>query len=477
MKRRLIRFLKWAGMVVLVLAVVHGVVTMILGRRFAAAVAKAKASGQYVSCAGLGGPPVADADNAAVVYKRVFERLDAPGSKKHLAALQTAVNSEKVSPPTFWVAISLEEQEKIEQSGDPWGQAAKANAYLDGIIPQVKEALARPQCKFPVRWQDGFAALFPHYTELRTLNRVLAAQAVVLAHEGKMDAAVERLELCFALDRNTCNEPILIAPLVKSSMLQSTIRALEAVVRHGDLSEAQASDLRANLSLPGFDSAIVNAMKGETAAGLLIYDYGLQRGTEDLLNLTGGQGPTGLEAWFSSRTGLLWRPVLYADGVVFLKHMAKETNTATMPYRLYHKQGLDEEELRLPGYAVLARSIMPMYERFCASMDDARAEAALAQVLIAALQYKKRVGAYPSSLEQLAVKVPSDPYSGTELIYKRSSRGFEVYSIGQDLRDNHGTIETGNPDDRRGDLVLNWPGYDLARSTSRPQDRHYSVTP
>ncbi len=152
-----------------------------------------------------------------------------------------------------------------------------------------------------------------------------------------------------------------------------------------------------------------------------------------------------------------WKPVLYADGIAYLRYMNEVVTTATMPYRSYHRLRSSEEAEKIPSYAVVTRILHPVVERVHASVDETKAQSALAQVLLAAQQYKTATGAYPDSLKQLRAGIPEDPFSGKDLIYRRTAGGFQAYSIGRNLRDDGGLNPKGNPDAYKGDRVLYWP--------------------
>lgn len=452
MKRRFLRFLKGLGVVVLVLAVMHGIATLVLGRRFAAELAKIRASGAYISVSELGGPPVADADNAAVVYKRVFERLDGQEASKQLAVLNQVLVKEQALSASSGNAVIAD----LDNS-NLWSQATKSSAYFDDIVPIAREAVAKPSCKFPVNWEAGAAASFMHLGLLRNLSRVLAAQAIVLAHDGKMDAAVDRLRLGFTVGQNTCNEPTLIAFLVKRAMLGTMTEALKAVLSYGNVSARQAAALNSDISHVDVSSDLGRAMRGERTFGLWAYDLARRDGMRQLFQLAGERNLSAIDNSLSSGLTFLWRPVLYADATVYLKHMAKQVSASSLPYRLSSRNTLDVDTNLLPRYAIVARIVLPIFTRTRATADDLRAQTALAQTLIAAQQYKKQTGAYPASLKELGARTPEDPFSGNDLIYKRVGNGFQVYSIGANLRDDGGVAPKADSDLQNGDRVLNWP--------------------
>jgi len=54
------------------------------------------------------------------------------------------------------------------------------------------------------------------------------------------------------------------------------------------------------------------------------------------------------------------------------------------------------------------------------------------------------------------VKLPVDPFSGKDLVYKRVGKGFQVYSISGNLRDDGGVPPKDHGDRDSGDIVVFW---------------------
>jgi hypothetical protein len=61
---------------------------------------------------------------------------------------------------------------------------------------------------------------------------------------------------------------------------------------------------------------------------------------------------------------------------------------------------------------------------------------------LASRLYKSRMGKYPENLEALVPnilsEVPTDPFTGKPLVYRREGEGFIVYSLGSNEKDDGG---------------------------------------
>ncbi len=89
-------------------------------------------------------------------------------------------------------------------------------------------------------------------------------------------------------------------------------------------------------------------------------------------------------------------------------------------------------------------------------VTDAHALQRVTEVALALRLYRKEHGRYPEDLRALVPKflpsVPSDPYDGKPLRYRKLAKGFKVWSVGGNRKDDGGVKVRDWW--RRGDLVL-----------------------
>lgn len=178
---RIIRAIRWLWKktwkysiaVFIILVVAHAVTTLVLKNKVEHALAKIKASGAPVTMSALAGQKPPNSKNAAVIYDRIFQILESPNARNDVDVLiQFASSSER------------------EKKTDLQKQALPATIRLRQIIPLVEEAVSRPTCKFEADWESGPAVLFPQYTKIRNLARVLSANTLLATREGKTNEAL-----------------------------------------------------------------------------------------------------------------------------------------------------------------------------------------------------------------------------------------------------------------------------------------------
>jgi len=79
----------------------------------------------------------------------------------------------------------------------------------------------------------------------------------------------------------------------------------------------------------------------------------------------------------------------------------------------------------------------------------------LGQVAVALRLYRHEHGRYPETLKELVPKyLPSlsvDPFDGKPLRYQWLAKGFKIWSVGMDMKDDGGVL--GKPRYTKGDIV------------------------
>jgi hypothetical protein len=114
------------------------------------------------------------------------------------------------------------------------------------------------------------------------------------------------------------------------------------------------------------------------------------------------------------------------------------------PYRqsVEGQQRLEKQMAQRPWYAVVTRTLAPIYIRATQARDEARAMVGLMRAALALRDYQIEHRSYPASLADLRAAggwaIPHDPFSGKPFIYRREGAGYLVYSVGADLKDDGG---------------------------------------
>jgi hypothetical protein len=137
-----------------------------------------------------------------------------------------------------------------------------------------------------------------------------------------------------------------------------------------------------------------------------------------------------------SFTVLAFKPRLIADHAAYLQLMRRRVQLLQGPYRDPKEVG----DLMPPSlWGILAHdlTIASGHDKrfYCADMAILR----LTRAGLALLQYKQAHGVFPPTLEALGLDGLVDPFAEEPLRYRPDGKGFLIYSVGADRKDNSGT--------------------------------------
>ncbi len=143
--------------------------------------------------------------------------------------------------------------------------------------------------------------------------------------------------------------------------------------------------------------------------------------------------------------------------------MRKQIGWSSLPYGGWTQrtQHFEAEVQAVPRVFVVTRIFTPVFARAALRRDDSVARINGSRIFIALHRYAQQHGTYPGSLPTLASglkwTVPLDPFSGEQFKYRREGKGFLLYSIGTNLKDDGGLEKIQEPGDiSDGDIV--WRG-------------------
>jgi hypothetical protein len=136
--------------------------------------------------------------------------------------------------------------------------------------------------------------------------------------------------------------------------------------------------------------------------------------------------------------------------------MAASVEAAFQPYRLEASNPPRPSTVLgppRPGY-VMVSQLMPVMGRAGAFRDESLSQIRLVQAALALKSYRHEHAAYPATLAALPSEIRQDPFSGKDLVYRRTDSGYLLYSIGQNLKDDGGKVPEKSEDrTKSGDLV------------------------
>ncbi len=346
----------------------------------------------------------------------------------------------------------------------------------------IVEASARGRYYAPMvgASEDGtvvFAALLPDVANVRQAARTLVARAHWHISQGDTEQAIADLLAVRRLGRLVAQNPTLVEGLVGIAIEGMACGGDANLAHHGKLTLQQADGYRQQLrKLPPLPNMIDKADVAERLIGLDAI-CAIARGQRvldelELRTMADPRKPVGEKALKALNEIKLW--LIYdADLILrtFNQHYDRLVAAGRLPTFAQRQEALQqvekqfEERRRAHGWpsSLATRALKNFSLRKAASQELAdilvslftpalrsclvaqqRAEtlAKLSEVVLALGAYRTEHGQYPAELAALVPKyidkLPSDPYSGDQLKYRREKEGYVLYAVGPNLKDDNG---------------------------------------
>jgi hypothetical protein len=193
-------------------------------------------------------------------------------------------------PPTNYFPIAKEAQA-------PTVDVLLALGRFEGNRQLLIAAAARPQARFWINYEGGYAAALPHLSRLKASAQYLSLHANAALKAGDRDTALEDMRLLFRLMGAVRSEPIVISHLVRVAMLQIALQPLWEGLADRQWTEPDLSVLESELGKLDFLADYDLAMRNERAADVWVMDYFRKRGTAglnelyEIMDQSGGLAP------------------------------------------------------------------------------------------------------------------------------------------------------------------------------------------
>lgn len=346
-------------------------------------------------------------------------------------------------------------------ANDSAGAILAALKLVGPELQQLREAGRRPNAKFPVHWEKGFATQLPHLAPLRATIRLYRLGMLANLEKGNNDEALQYFRDSMRIFDAMRGEPALISGLVRIAMINSI---QEGVVKDGALSRWSDNDLQqiaSALAPVDFAADFEFAIQSERALLNTVFDDLLAKSDPELTEFSKAVG-----------IGQTWASVsLYPRGWLRLSQVRANQHFDLVSQRgLQLAKELPADPLLQSGASVFAKLPYLLYVMVVPAFDQvpktyAHAKSCRDQVLIACAleRFRKKSGTYPEKLDVLApqfiANVPPDPVDGSPMRYRRDADGgFTLWSVGANRVDDGGKPEPDKSPRAQADWVLQVPG-------------------
>lgn len=415
---------------------------------------KLKEAGIPTTIEELNLPEIPDEENGALVYKEVFKLKDSlKGKYKEIMDYSPHQNMR-----TRWEEVPEEKKQEVIEF------ILHNSEFAD--MYNLLEKASDMECRFSTN--EDYKKDIPYDNKvgagLRDCARDLADKAKIEREYGDTDKALSASLVGLKLSQSLANEPLVIYQLVRFAIDDLALRELEETLNKegGSLELYQSlideieKERETNIinlalqreficyALPLFSrykglgkKAFELTEEEKKMEKSLVHGVDLVKQIKDrkqtLKNIYLNSGCKTPEEFFVK------------EEISSIKIKSKLIPSTEKPYWQVSNElkTIDADIESLQGKSLLSNIISSSNQRIYMAEAQYDARLGAAEIAIANKIYKKKYGEYVESLVQLTPEIlptlPPDPFSGKDYIYKKKDKGFIVYSIGNNMKDDNGT--------------------------------------
>ena len=363
--------------------------------------------------------PEPEGENAADAYQDAFGAYRAPWDRR------------------FW------DLPIVEDNPPPLGkplsakQMRLAREFLDAnraALAHARRAVAIPECRFPIRFLKAGRVEAPHLPKLRQVGLLPALESLVYASRGRREAARGSVEAGLKLGRSLAKEPLMTALMVRETLDRAAVRALERTLNLTPLSDAGLKGLGRLLEETDGLASCTRPLVGDAIV------------MDDWMRRLDGKSVKAMAQATKRGWPAHWLYVLAGGRDLDRAFYLRTMGTTIEVYRRYPtRPSKAEKELTrrvgpVPRYCLMSKAALLkvhfiVLARRLAAVRTARAA-------LAVERFRLERGRRPATLRELVPAflkaLPLDPFTDKPLIYRKLTKGFVVYSIGLNAKDDGG---------------------------------------
>jgi len=298
-------------------------------------------------------------------------------------------------------------------------------------------AIAMPHCRFTTNLS---VSVLQHTQDegLRQAARKLELEAVYASNSGDVESTTRALLASIGLVRHFSDEPLAIPRLVQQACFGLTKDTLEHVLSSVQLDSNQLASVSSALAAAESSLAIDRVMLSEFAWNNDVFSE-MRRDYKSAAAMTIDFDNTDhLNAWNQVLLAVGYRflGILDFDQLDYLRRESTviRISEQPLPERIptldAFAQGTNQISTLLPVSRLdinLSCQFLKLDARFIASLRAT-------QAAFSVESYRREQGQLPEALPSKL----ADPYDGQPLRYKKLAKGYVVYSVGEDGKDDDG---------------------------------------
>ncbi|MCC6697903.1 MAG: hypothetical protein IT365_19915 [Candidatus Hydrogenedentes bacterium] len=371
-------------------------------------------------------PEVQRDQNTALVYGQAATLLESadPGRERTNSLFERLKDAEATTP------IAAELLREIESHLSACG----------GVLSALDQALALQESRYPVDLRRGFSSDLDYLAPLRSCWRLEALRGALALSRGQSSDFVQSQLSMLHIAGSLRNEPLILSQLIRiAGHVEASIMLAAGLSRHSlTIGELKALEIAYEDSLA--QDAFARAYAGE----LCFVNSGLSRLGGEGFDADTPEMAALRESALKTGAPIGNREYSIREQVVFIEFLGPFANASDLTWPERMKLGREVETVvwKLPNSHVDAKDSLPQLLRAVQAFGREVAMLCTARVALAVECFRADAGALPDDLSQLVPKylpaLNADPFDGQPLRYKRLSNGYQVYSVGEDLKNDGG---------------------------------------
>jgi hypothetical protein len=399
----------------------------------------------------LAPPQIPDSENAALIYQKVFGLMEK--NKEDIDILKSMFYKQyQEGGRSFSRYSAIPEWSK-------WSEEQKKNFPLlieknKEIFQFLEKAVTMPKCRFPIDYYLGPAMSCLHLSKLHNCAFLLAIKATIESEKENSEKALNTLIVGFGISRALSIEPLLNSQMVRISIDRTLIRKANTLLSNKTVSVDMYEKLTNTLKQERNATITSLGFHGIYPMIRWHFDY-FKKYPEKEYQLMTGTEESAQEKEKQEKLLQVYLPVIEKDEIYAINEVLKLVNLTKKPYWEVKEelQKMEEARRKLKGEEHFI-SLLSFSGYGGTYVEETKLDALLgaAEIGLANRIYRKKHGEFVNSLKQLTPEIlsilPLDPFTGKDYVYRKTDKGFIVYSVGEDLTDDGGVEEgiTTKPD-------------------------------
>lgn len=441
---------------------------------------KLKQAGIPTTLEELNLPDIPDSENGALVYRKAFKLID--------NLIQQYREEFEYMPYNGIVAGGW------EKTPEEWKKKITdliLNNPEFATVYQLLEKASDMKCRFYAEKgnKNEFGRL-DLYAQLRLVARMLAEKAKIEAEYGNFNKSLSATLAGLKTAKSLSNEPSIVAQLVRMAMSSIALGELQKNINKKEaepglylllIKEVEA-ERRQNISHFGLRSEYLEFWGPISSNFRKIAGRSFEFTEEDKKELEEKWGnilnPSDPSVNKIIEREKKWREFyketylksgcknvddfLKKQELFFLQTLIKVLPLLQKPYWETKEElkNIEVEIEKAPKEKTLLTYIIPFASLVRTYLQEARIDAYLgaAELGLANRIYRAKHGKFVDSLSQLTPEIlpslPLDPFTGKDYIYRKKDKGFIIYSVADNLKDDGGISQ--NEKKWQGDYDIVW---------------------